>query len=349
MVYSMGLFIDLIANTIVLAIKPCTLIRLLCLVGLKTVGVVTFTWLQLVKAVINFHVHLEILLQEMQLDLDRLMWIKKELEEQLQISLKEHQVIESILDEIEEEHDRAIARIDQLENERSNKEKGGNRRTPKVVNVESLKLLMFLQLQDLKDENSRLNKVYGKGNKSFTIQDDSDGKNVCDDDYNVTLAADYGASTWKSGHRGSEVIMNAWEDRTAGVCEKQVATRLYPFSTQVISRTLTVDDEALYRRRRVVLSQSLFSTILSMLVGMIIWKAEDSCMPLVVALFVVVGMSLKSVVQFFATIKSRPAADTVALISFNCFILGTLTSPTLPTVAHKLVPQALRLATWMIN
>ncbi|KAM1084814.1 hypothetical protein ACFX13_023418 [Malus domestica] len=50
-------------------------------------------------------------------------------------------------------------------------------------------------------------------------------------------------------------------------------------------------------------------------------------------------MSLKSVVQFFSTIKKRPASDAVALLSFNWFILGTLT--TLPKVAHTVVPVAL--------
>ncbi|KAM1305736.1 hypothetical protein ACFX2F_023229 [Malus domestica] len=86
-------------------------------------------------------------------------------------------------------------------------------------------------------------------------------------------------------------------------------------------------------------SNSLFSAVLSLVVGMIVWQAEDPCMPLIVALFSVVGMSLKSVVQFFSTIKKRPASDAVALLSFNWFILGTLT--TLPKVAHTVVPVAL--------
>ncbi|OIW10743.1 hypothetical protein TanjilG_27689 [Lupinus angustifolius] len=67
-------------------------------------------------------------------------------------------------------------------------------------------------------------------------------------------------------------------------------------------------------------------------------KAEDPCMPLVVALFAVVGMSLKSVVQFFSTIKNKPVSDAVALLSFNWFIPGTLTYPSLPRVAHMLAP-----------
>jgi hypothetical protein len=71
---------------------------------------------------------------------------------------------------------------------------------------------------------------------------------------------------------------------------------------------------------------------------MIVWEAEDPCMPLVVALFTVVGMSLKSVVEFFFTIKNKPASDAVALLSFNCFILGMLTYPAMPIVARMLAP-----------
>lgn len=96
--------------------------------------------------------------------------------------------------------------------------------------------------------------------------------------------------------------------------------------------------DPLNQRRQVALSQSLFSAFLSLLVGMIIWQAKDPCMPLVLALFTVVGLSLHSVVQFFSTIKNRPAADAVALLSVNWFILGTLSYPTLPKVAHMLFP-----------
>ncbi|CAN1143303.1 hypothetical protein LINPERPRIM_LOCUS26446 [Linum perenne] len=77
--------------------------------------------------------------------------------------------------------------------------------------------------------------------------------------------------------------------------------------------------------------------MLSLTVGMIIYEAKDAnCMPLVVALYTVVGMSMKNVVKFFSTIDNKPASDAVALLSFNCFILGTLTYPTLPKVVRIL-------------
>ena len=108
-------------------------------------------------------------------------------------------------------------------------------------------------------------------------------------------------------------------------------------------------NEAVYQRREVALSQSLFSAILSLVVGIVVLEAEDPCMPLVVALFSVVAMSLKSVVQFFFTIKNKPASDAVALLSFNWFILGTLTYPTLPRVVRIFTPYSLSFSMWTVR
>lgn len=108
--------------------------------------------------------------------------------------------------------------------------------------------------------------------------------------------------------------------------------------------------QAFGRRRHAALSQSLFSSFLSVLVGIIVWEAEDPCRPLVIALFIVVVMSMRTVVQFFSTIENRPASEAVALLSFNWFILGTLAYPTLPSIAHLLSPLAVclpnKLAIW---
>lgn len=116
----------------------------------------------------------------------------------------------------------------------------------------------------------------------------------------------------------------------------------------------SVDDESLLERQRfVALHRSLFSAILSLLVGMIIWEAEDPCLPLVAALFTVVGMSMNSVVQFFSTMKNKPASDAVALLSLNWFMLGALTYPTLPRASHILAPPratirfADRIVSWL--
>ncbi|GAA0173107.1 hypothetical protein LIER_26792 [Lithospermum erythrorhizon] len=105
----------------------------------------------------------------------------------------------------------------------------------------------------------------------------------------------------------------------------------------------TVKAEFIGEAKEVALSRSFFSAVLSLVVGIIVWKAEEPCMPLIVALFAVVLMSLKSVVGFFSTTKNTPAKDAIALLSFNWFILGTLTYPVLPNVAGLLAPLALKL------
>ena len=89
--------------------------------------------------------------------------------------------------------------------------------------------------------------------------------------------------------------------------------------------------------------------VLSLLVGMIVWEAEDPCLPLVAALFTVVGMSLGSVIQFFSAIQNKPASDAVALLSFNWFVLGTLTSPSLPRLLRALSPLVHGLARRLVR
>lgn len=51
----------------------------------------------------------------MQRQMERLVWENRELEEKLGMALKESRAMEEILDEMEEEHDDAFARITLLE------------------------------------------------------------------------------------------------------------------------------------------------------------------------------------------------------------------------------------------
>lgn len=212
----------------------------------------------------------------------------------------------------------------------------------------------FQQLQDLKAENAQLKQNLGKGRWSFEDHDHRDnGHNIIGDNYGISS----GIHSWKSDYRGTEILFQdlvmqreGWE----GNCKRKAefvnylkvgstdSVPIHQVTTGIFSRNLETN-EALEHSREAALSQSLFSAVLSLLVGMIIWEAEDPCMPLVVALFTVVGISLKSVVQFFSTIKNKPASDAVALLSINWFILGTLTYPTLPRVAHILAPWTLSL------
>ncbi|URE18981.1 2OG-Fe(II) oxygenase superfamily [Musa troglodytarum] len=228
----------------------------------------------------------------MQIQLENLVWENKELEERLQIAMEDRKVIEMILKEIEEEHEKAVTRIDLLENE----------------------------LQELKEENMRSNEVQGKtlwGSKSHYEKDVRSGESILID-------TDYGSTSMHpSYNRRGLSLSDPEEPHEKG--------------------------EALRQQRVVVLSRSLFSAFLSLLVGMIIWEAEDPCVPLVAALFTVVGISLGSVLEFFSAIRNRPASDAVALLSINWFILGTLSSRTLPVIAHMLAPSAIRIAVQLVG
>ncbi|KAF3449241.1 hypothetical protein FNV43_RR09969 [Rhamnella rubrinervis] len=265
---------------------------------------------------------LEMHLHDMQIELENLAWDRKELQQHLQTAIKEHKMMELILADLEEEHDKAIAKIELLEGE----------------------------LQDLKSETLRLREVQGKGYWSFKGQGDT-----TDIDQSTEFSDNYGIPSWKPGYNGSSVILqdllthtNTWGDESKTKAEllkilksgSKSDESIHPVPAEIISRNYDMS-KVLDQRRGIAIKQSLFSAVLSLLVGMIIWEAEDPCMPLVVALFTVVGMSLKSVVQFFSTIKNKPASDAVALLSFNWFILGTLTYPTLPRVARMLTPLAI--------
>lgn len=207
-------------------------------------------------------------------------------------------------------------------------------------------------MQDLKNETLRLREVQNKGYWSIRGQGETTGNDQATeffDDYGIPC----GIPSWKPGHNETSVILqdllmriNTWGDESKTKAEFLTILKsgsksggpILPVPAEIISKDCKM---ILDQRRGIAIKQSLFSAVLSLLVGMIIWEAEDPCMPLVVALFTVVGMSLKSVVQFFSTIKNKPASDAVALLSFNWFILGTLTYPTLPRVARMLTPLAI--------
>lgn len=53
---------------------------------------------------------------ELQDSLDSLVWDRKELQEHIRIAIKEHEMMELMLGELEEEHNEAIHKIKLLEN-----------------------------------------------------------------------------------------------------------------------------------------------------------------------------------------------------------------------------------------
>jgi hypothetical protein len=62
-------------------------------------------------------VQLERLIIQLQGHVERLICEKDQLEERLQLAQKDRRFVEKIFDEIEEEHEKALCRIDLLENE----------------------------------------------------------------------------------------------------------------------------------------------------------------------------------------------------------------------------------------
>lgn len=257
-------------------------------------------------------------LHELQTRWENVIWENKELEQRFQRAIKERKVIETLFEEIEEEHEKALSRIDQLEDE----------------------------LKDLEEESLRLTEIRGKAPWDYKARDEKIGSVP----EGTPLGHDHVVPSWRTGYKSGGTILKEilMQGETLGDAEKnklheESPITSYSYPSQKMSRDSSAD-KTFEQRRTVALSHSLFSSILSLVVGMIIWKAEDPCMPLVAALFTVVGMSLYSVVQFFSTIRNKPASDAVALLSINWFILGTLTSPALPGVARVLAPRMSRLA-----
>ncbi|XWS49421.1 hypothetical protein CRYUN_Cryun12cG0002200 [Craigia yunnanensis] len=358
----MVLFPKLMTNLTIVVTMPFSLCKLGCTVCMKTILIVIQTWMELAKAAVSFHVNmfwkaviwtvalislpirvltalqrerlLEQHLHEMQFELETLVWDRKELDDHLQAAVRERRIMESMLIELEEEQDMAVARIELLEGE----------------------------LQDLKDQNLRLKEIQGKAAWSFKGHDESNkSKGINTVDNHVIP---YTIASWISSYKGSDIsfqdlMMNKeiWKGKSksnAALLDFLKAGpapngSVQPFTPSVFPN-LDVNN-VIEQRREIALSQTLFSAILSLSVGMIVWEAEDPCMPLVVALFTVVGMSFKSVIQFFFTIKNKHASDAVALLSFNWFILGTLSYPTLPRVTRMLAPLTLslvdRIASWL--
>ncbi|OAY73528.1 hypothetical protein ACMD2_02494 [Ananas comosus] len=325
---------------------PLSSLQIFFLLGVRAACRAALAWWQLLKLVVSFHAGLflqfmlwalafltfpvrlltclqrerkaERLLHEMQIQMDALVWESKELQDRLEIAYKDRNVMEAICEEIEEDYEKALARIDLLENE----------------------------MQDLKEENRRLAEGRGKSLWDDKAHDSKD-KNVLDA-LPPRINYDQDPSSWSAPNKSGIIVGDPWDasgkDKSPMHGPSEAAAHQFSSAPPAVSRNLTVDEMFLQRGRVIALYRSVFSAILSVIVGMIVWEAESPCPQLIAALFFVVGMSLCSVVQFFLTIKNKPASDAVALLCINWFILGTLTAPTLPSIAALLVPLADRLA-----
>lgn len=316
---------ELIYSIVSLVTKPLSLVKVSCVFGVWSISIVIQTWIELLRAAIYLHIiifwklamwtiviftlpmraitalhrerQLELHLHGVRTELESVLWDRKELEEQLHMAIRKHKMMQMMLEELEGEHDEAIVRIQLLEGE----------------------------VQDLKDENQLLKEAQGKTRWSYRDKcDTGNGHDTMDTDK-------LGVSGYNKNTDQVMVHKDIWEEETRDIVKEGLKSYGPHSATQDLNTSDTTT-----RRRELALSRSLFSAILSLVVGMIVWEAEDPCLPLVIALFTVVAMSLTSVVQFFATINNKPASDAVALLSFNWFILGTLAYPTLPRVARVL-------------
>ncbi|AES95465.1 hypothetical protein MtrunA17_Chr5g0408321 [Medicago truncatula] len=348
----MALISELLASVMILVTRGFSMLKEACLFPIRIGLVVIYTWTELIRTAIIFNVNivlgiiswtigliflpvravnaiqrerqLEQQLHRMQTEMENLEWKQNKLQERFQMALKECKMMEMLLAELEEEHDMAVAKIENLEG----------------------------KLRGQINENLRLKEIQGKGYWNSKDQNIDNDRKIEKTNNGIPPPN----LPWKSGNSENEVSLkdllmhkDMWEDEDKTRIEllkllktgQKSAPANSAAKPEPISKDIEVS-EVLDHHRYVAISQSIFSAVLSLIVGVTVWEADDPCMPLIVALFAVVGMSLKSVVQFFFSIKNKPASDAVALLSFNWFILGTLTYPTLPRVAPMLAPLVLR-------
>ncbi|XP_048141160.1 LOW QUALITY PROTEIN: uncharacterized protein LOC115757183 [Rhodamnia argentea] len=343
---------ELVNTLVILVTKPFSLLKQICLFGVKITLIILHTWMELIMAAISLHVNLcwkvilwmvalatlpfriltsvqrerqlEVNLLAMQLELENLVWERRGLEEHYRKAVKEREVLEFILSELEDEHEKTMARLEVLEEE----------------------------LPRLKTENLQLKEIQGQELWNFRVQAESgNGLNGSRGDHHDVPR---GSPPSKFSYNGSSAFSSRAFDAPRFMGRGQEKYRLAAQLTKQHESWLLYSPDmemsrALAQQREVALKRSLVSSVLSLMVSLTIWEAGDLCMPLVMALFTVVGMSLVSVVQLFSTIRNKPASDAVALLSLNWFMLGTLSYPTLPRVARILVPATVSMLDWTIR
>lgn len=328
----MALLFELVSSLVGLALKPLLLAKLSCQFGARSLCFVVQTWFEMLRFALCLHFVilwrlaiwimallslpvraftalyrerlLEVQLHRLKIEMDDIILDCKELEEQLHEAIRERAMMEMMLMELEKEHDEAILKIE----------------------------LLVGEVQKLKDEAHRLKEVRGKATWSY--MDEADVGNDC----YITGGNNSGKSALKPDCNKKQVMTDLCKDERHDVLKS--GSKLYGLSQLYITHMIS-NEGILAKQRKVALSQSIFSVLLSLVVGIIVWEAGDPCLPLVIALFVVVIMSLVSAVQLFTRIEHKPASESVALLSINWFILGALAHPMLPRIARFFAPLAL--------
>lgn len=212
----------------------------------------------------------------------------------------------------------------------------------------------------MKEENIWLKEIRGQESWSLKGHADQDsGQNIGTiDDHHLPCWSD----TWLSWHgKSSQICQDGMMKRDESTEENKNHTGLFsylkagstsrapvqPFTLNTDPRKMEISE--ILHKREIALSQTTLGAVLSLLVEMIIWESEDLCVPLLGALYAVVGMSLKSSFEFFSSVKNRAGSDAVALLSLNWFILGTLSYPTFSKVAWMFAPLISRVMDWMVS
>lgn len=324
----MGIIQELISTTIDLVTKPVSLFRMACAFGFNTFFLVTQSWMDVVKATIRFHVNLFWSFVSWGMTLVTLpirLLNALQSERQLEIRLSDQEFeLENLFWSKKELEGRLRTAINERRMVHQMLNELEHEHDKAIDKIEELEK----ELHELKVEKKR------------KTREEEQGENI---------------PAWKADGNGIK-LQDLLKHVDALDAKKRQLTPMFSEAEHKTSNDIPTEKllvkTRLMERRSEAVQRSLFSAVLSILVGIIIWEAEDPCMPLVVALFTVVGMSLLSVVQFFSTIENKPASDAVALLSFNWFILGTLTYPTLPLLARLLPPLAAslmhRMSTWLV-
>ncbi|KAL8504404.1 hypothetical protein ACS0TY_022945 [Phlomoides rotata] len=287
------------SSVVGLAVKPLLLAKQSCIFGVRSVSIVVQTWFELLKFAFSLHfvilwriaiwsvgllsLPLEMQLYRLKNEMESLLWGRKDLEDQLRIAINHGKMMEMMLLELEQEHDEAILKIEQLQGE----------------------------VQDLKAETQQFKEIHGKA--LWSRWDNTGNQRYTD------------KSSWKP-------------DYNKGIRQDDVlesGSKVSDFTNYMSSQE---NNFSVAKQREIALSRTLFSAILWLVVGVVVSEAKEAYVPLVVALFAVVTMSLMSVVRLFTNIEDKLA---LALLSTNCFILGTLAYPMLPSVARFSAPLAL--------
>uniref|UniRef100_A0A0E0CD99 GTD-binding domain-containing protein n=1 Tax=Oryza meridionalis TaxID=40149 RepID=A0A0E0CD99_9ORYZ len=297
-----------------LAVAAVKLPALLCCDAmLSTVAFLTFP-LRLLAAVDRERkaklALLDRLVGEMQRQMERLVWENRELEEKLGMALKESRAMEEILDEMEEEHDDAFARITLLET----------------------------QLKALKLENMRLIEHRGK-----SMWDKKPPATAVHGGESLPASTSRPSNTRKRKDREDEAeeAAAAQEEEGGG----GVATEEDSEMSVQMRR-----GKAVARRRSLVsvgMAAAVGAVVwaadapcLPLLAGLLATVGVSMCS---VARFFLLREEAAAALRGGSGRPASSSSDAVVLLSLNWFLLGVLTSPMLPGAAHAVFPRAARL------